>query len=295
MRPVGHDPAVRVREVPLGLWFRHRLLGIGNLRWASHGVFRPVSALLECRSARLQRPPWPPRPSAGLRLPVPPSPPGSSSTGFPAGPTRRGNPPLRPAAATLPLPPSTSPRIHTSVIAHRLVLARVPLHLAPSTAHVPAPAPPSGICTNRPASAPKCRFKFAHRAVVRTNRTQVPKRHILVGPLLDLPRADHSGAVAINQQPHHHHRMVRRLPTPVLLLVGSVVREIQRFQNPPQIAPGDSPVARVTTPSTSFEIIATFHASFYQSLQPFRSELLFRIYSRQAPSSKRSLPRPSEP
>ena len=49
VRPVGHDPAVRV-EVPLGLWFRHRLLGIGNLG-GRPGVFRPVSASFWCRSA----------------------------------------------------------------------------------------------------------------------------------------------------------------------------------------------------------------------------------------------------
>ena len=46
VRPVGHDPAVGVGEVPLRLCFRHRLVGIGNPRWASRSLPTGLSLLL---------------------------------------------------------------------------------------------------------------------------------------------------------------------------------------------------------------------------------------------------------
>ena len=251
VRPVG-DPAVRVREVPLGLWFRHRLLGIGNLRWASRSLptGQPPSGAV--RRFGLPRPPWPPRPSAGLRLPVPPSLPDLLQPAFPPGQLvgelvglslpfllilgriRRFGLPQQLFHFRLQL---LLGFIHPS-IAHRLVLARVPLHLAPvhrdmSQFHQPRLLAQSQRLHEQARQRSQMPLpKFAHRAVVRMGiRTQVPKRHILVSICRELT----TPVLAINQQPHHHHRMVRRLPTPVLLPVDA-------------IAPGDSPVAsRVTT------------------------------------------------
>src|SRR5271157_1735089 len=51
---------------------------------------------------------------------------------------------------------------------------------------------------------------------------QVPKRDLFVGLRLDLARAVAPRAVAVQQHPPHHRRLIGGLPTPVLFLIGIV-------------------------------------------------------------------------
>ena len=46
-------------------------------------------------------------------------------------------------------------------------------------------------------------------------RRQIPKGQVLAGGALDPPRTHDAHAIAIEQQPHHRHRVIRRLPAPI--------------------------------------------------------------------------------
>ncbi len=78
---------------------------------------------------------------------------------------------------------------------------------------------------------------------------QVSEGYVLVSRSLDPPRTRHPSAVAVNQQPHHHARIVRRQPSPVALFVAGVNRrQVQRLHyichQPRQVALGQPIVQR---------------------------------------------------
>src|ERR1035437_1665093 len=50
-------------------------------------------------------------------------------------------------------------------------------------------------------------------------RRQVPERYVFMGGTFDLPRTDHSPAVAVQQDPHHHRRVVGRHSPSILTSV----------------------------------------------------------------------------
>jgi len=51
---------------------------------------------------------------------------------------------------------------------------------------------------------------------------QIAKRHIVVGRLLNAPRARLANRVAVQQEPRQHLWMVGRQPTPVLALIAII-------------------------------------------------------------------------
>src|ERR1035437_5108237 len=50
-------------------------------------------------------------------------------------------------------------------------------------------------------------------------RRQVPERYVFMGRTFDLPRTNHSPAVAVQQHPHHHRRVVGRHSSSILTSV----------------------------------------------------------------------------
>src|SRR5450759_3167636 len=53
---------------------------------------------------------------------------------------------------------------------------------------------------------------------------QVPEGYILMRPAFDLTRTRHPQAVAVQRQPHHHHRMIGRQSPAVLPVIRGVDR-----------------------------------------------------------------------
>src|ERR1019366_3756542 len=70
-------------------------------------------------------------------------------------------------------------------------------------------------------------FGFLTPAIIHRNRIvigvfvrrQIPDRYVFVGRPFDLPRTHHSPAVAVQQHPHHHRRVVGRHSSSILTSV----------------------------------------------------------------------------
>ncbi len=122
-------------------------------------------------------------------------------------------------------------------ITHRLVLAGVRLEFRPVDRHMPQfhqPRLPAQSQRLQKQSRQRLQMPFpklVERAVIRMRvRTQIPERHVLMRPFLDLPRTHHPSTISVHQQPHHQHRGVGRLTSSILRLIGTVKRrQIQRL------------------------------------------------------------------
>ena len=98
----------------------------------------------------------------------------------------------------------------------RFVLARVPLHLRPIQAHPPQPQRAQlrrhlQYLLEQPLQLaqkplPEIRYRVMVRMLV---SGYVPKRYRVIRRLLQLPARKHSRGIAVEQQCHHHDRMIR--------------------------------------------------------------------------------------
>lgn len=70
---------------------------------------------------------------------------------------------------------------------------------------------------------------------------QEPKRHIVDALALDRPRRTHPGGVAVDQQPHHQPRLVRRKPAH-LTVVGVDRRQVEHLVDQLRHEPGQMPL-----------------------------------------------------
>src|SRR5437867_109791 len=241
LRSIGHDPTVGIGEVALRLVLGFRLLRIRYLWWtATYLLSRLFFLLLPRRNPgfcgrllllgflprfRLQRcfrfldlfqPTLPPRQFfwqlIGLSLPF----------FFILG----GVDGFGALEQFFDLGLQLLFRFTHAPITHRLVLARVGLLLGPVQGHMSQLHQPRRLTQSQSLREQPCqRFqmslpKFVDRAVIwMFIGTQIPERHVFVCPLLDLPRTHHTNAVAIDQQPYHHHRMVGCLASPIFFFI----------------------------------------------------------------------------
>ena len=78
---------------------------------------------------------------------------------------------------------------------------------------------------------------------------QHPVRNILVGGALDPPRARLPATPRIQQQPDHHHRMIRRLGAPISAFVHlhdlGEVQRVEDIQHQPRPVPFGNPLAHL--------------------------------------------------
>ncbi len=142
-----------------------------------------------------------------------------------------------------------------ALVAHRLVLARIGLDLGAVNRHMAKlhqPRTPAQLqhlheqpLNVLPVHLAKLVDSGEKRLRVGANH---PKRHVLVAGTLDTPRGVHPGAVGVDQQRHHHRRVVRALPARVLALDGRLdgaeVQLRDHVQNEPCQMPLGQPLAQ---------------------------------------------------
>ena len=122
---------------------------------------------------------------------------------------------------------------HTTV-AHRLPLARVRPDLRavdrqlPQTRHTQPARQLNHLHEQRPELRQVKTTKLADRLMARiVARRQYPERHVVHQLPRDLPRRKHSRRVTVDQQLHHHPRLVRRTTATVTFVPTVETRQVQ--------------------------------------------------------------------